>query len=64
MSVEMDVGAGLSGVGVPGAGFGTADIETDTAATQSGWDEGSLMVIATTAGVLAASLLAVCVNLS
>jgi len=58
MSIEMD-----AGVSVPGAGFG-ADVEADTAATQSGWNEDSLMVIATTAGVLAASLLSVCVYLS
>ena len=59
MSIEMDVGAG-----VPGVGFGDADIEADTAATKSNWDESVLMVIATATGVLAASLLAVCINLS
>ena len=59
MSIEMD-----TGVSVPGAVFGAADVEADTAATQSGWNEDSLMVIATTAGVLAASLLSVCVYLS
>jgi len=58
MSIEMDVGAG-----VPGAGFGGTDIEADTAAAKSNWDESVLMVIATTTGVLAASLLAVCVYL-
>jgi len=59
MSIEMDVGAGL-----PGAGFGATDIEAESAATQSSWDEGLLMVVATTAGVLAASSLAVWVYLS
>lgn len=62
MSIEMDVGAG-----VPGAGFGSTDIEAieaDAAATKSSWDEDVLMLIATTAGVLAVSLLAVCVYLS
>jgi hypothetical protein len=58
MSVEMDVGAGA-----PGAGFGTTDIAEPTA-THPGWEEGLLMVIATTAGVLAASSLAVWVYLS
>ena len=59
MSIEMDVG-----VGVPGAGFGATDVEAESAATKAKWDEGLPMVIATTLGVLAASLLAVCINLS
>jgi hypothetical protein len=59
MSIEMD-----SGVSVPGARFGAVDVEADTAETQSGWDEGVMMVVATIAGVLAASSLAVWVYLS
>ena len=59
MSIDMDVGAG-----VPGAGFGTTDIEAEPTATHSGWKEGVLMVLATTTGVLAASSLAVWVYLS
>lgn len=59
MSIEMDVGAG-----VPGAGFGATDVEADIAATKSHWDEDALMVVAATTGVLAVSLLAVCVYLS
>jgi hypothetical protein len=59
MSIEMD-----SGVSGPGARFGAVDVEADTAATQSGWDEGVMMVVATITGVLAASSLAVWVYLS
>ena len=59
MSIKMDVGAA-----VPGAGFGATDTEADTAATKSNWHEDWPMVIATVLGVLAASLLAVCINLS
>ena len=58
MSIEMD-----AGTGVPGAGFGSADIEADAAAAKSHWDEDMLMVVATAAGVLAVSFLAVCVYL-
>ena len=59
MSTEMDRSAG-----VPGAGFGATDIEADGAATQSGWQDVLLMVIATATGVAAASSLAVWVYLS
>jgi hypothetical protein len=59
MSIDMDVTAS-----VPGAGFGATDIEADTAATQSGWEDVLLMVIATATGVMAASSLAVWVYLS
>jgi hypothetical protein len=59
MSIDMDARAGA-----PGAPFGATDIEAESAATQSSWDEGVLMVITTTVGVLAASSLAVWVYLS
>ena len=59
MSIEMD--AGVSG---PGARFGDVDVEADTAATQSGWDENVMMIVATSTGVLAVSSLAVWVYLS
>ena len=59
MSIEMDVGAA-----VPGAGFGATDTEADAAAKKSKWHEDWPMVIATVLGVLAASLLAVCLNLT
>jgi hypothetical protein len=58
MSIDMDVGPG-----VPGAGSAPTNIEAKSTAIQAGWQEGLLMVVATTAGVLAASSLAVWVYL-
>jgi hypothetical protein len=52
------------GASVPGAGFGTTEIAAGSAATQLSWEEGLLMVVGTTAGVLAASSLAVWVYLT
>ena len=59
MSVEMD--AGLS---VPGAGFGAAENRPDVPASNADWVESVLMVVATAAGILAASSLGVWVFLS
>ena len=59
MSVEMDVGAR-----VPGAGLAATDIEEKAAETKASWDEDLPTIVAIALGVLAASLLAVCINLS
>jgi len=59
MSVEMDVGAR-----VPGAGLAATDIEAQAAETKASWDEDLPTIVAIALGVLAASLLAVCINLS
>ncbi len=59
MSIEMD-----AGVNVPGAGYSAAEAEADAPASNAGWVENVLMVVATAAGILAASSLGVWVFLS